>query len=81
MFKITGAYHVYQALQNPPGNHSAPRIKYLPKVIQSSYPSEGFTHGFVVLSETAEFLYKTTDYYAPEYERSIVCNDLTIHIN
>ncbi|MBP7916287.1 MAG: dTDP-4-dehydrorhamnose 3,5-epimerase, partial [Giesbergeria sp.] len=31
----------------------------------------GFAHGFVVLSETAEFLYKTTDYYAPEYERCI----------
>jgi dTDP-4-dehydrorhamnose 3,5-epimerase len=31
----------------------------------------GFAHGFVVLSETAEFLYKTTDYYAPEHERCI----------
>ncbi len=31
----------------------------------------GFAHGFVVLSETAEFLYKTTDYWAPEHERSI----------
>lgn len=41
---------------------------------------EGFAHGFVVLSETAEFLYKTTDYYAPEYERSIVWNDPTIAI-
>jgi dTDP-4-dehydrorhamnose 3,5-epimerase len=36
---------------------------------------EGFAHGFVVLSEVAEFLYKTTDYYAPEYERCIVWND------
>lgn len=35
----------------------------------------GFAHGFVVLSETAEFLYKTTDYYAPQYERSIRWND------
>lgn len=41
---------------------------------------EGFAHGFVVLSETAEFLYKTTDYYAPEYERSIVWNDPDIDI-
>ena len=41
---------------------------------------EGFAHGFVVLSEAAEFLYKTTDYYAPEYERSIVWNDPTIDI-
>lgn len=39
---------------------------------------EGFAHGFVVLSESAEFLYKTTDYYAPEYERSIVWNDPAI---
>ncbi|MDK9709323.1 MAG: dTDP-4-dehydrorhamnose 3,5-epimerase [Desulforhopalus sp.] len=36
---------------------------------------EGFGHGFVVLSETAEFLYRTTDYYAPEYERCIIWND------
>ena len=35
----------------------------------------GFAHGFVVLSETAEFLYKTTDYYAPEFERCIAWND------
>ncbi|WP_018900911.1 dTDP-4-dehydrorhamnose 3,5-epimerase [Rhizobium sp. 2MFCol3.1] len=36
---------------------------------------EGFAHGFLVLSETAEFLYKTTNYYAPEYERSLLWND------
>lgn len=36
---------------------------------------EGFAHGFLVLSEIADFLYKTTDYYAPSYERSIVWND------
>ncbi|MNZ66320.1 dTDP-4-dehydrorhamnose 3,5-epimerase [compost metagenome] len=36
---------------------------------------EGFAHGFVVLSESAEFLYKTTDYYAPEHERAILWND------
>ncbi|MCM0083604.1 dTDP-4-dehydrorhamnose 3,5-epimerase [Geomonas sp. Red32] len=36
---------------------------------------EGFAHGFVVLSEVAEFLYKTTDYWSPEYERSIIWND------
>jgi dTDP-4-dehydrorhamnose 3,5-epimerase len=36
---------------------------------------EGFAHGFLVLSEAAEFLYKTTDYYAPEHERSILWND------
>ncbi len=36
---------------------------------------QGFAHGFLVLSETAEFLYKTTDYYAPEHERCIAWND------
>ena len=36
---------------------------------------EGFAHGFLVLSETAEFLYKTTDYYAPKYERSLLWKD------
>lgn len=41
---------------------------------------EGFAHGFVVLSDTAEFLYKTTDYYAPAYERSIAWNDPAIGI-
>lgn len=41
---------------------------------------EGFAHGFVVLSETAEFLYKTTDYYAPQYERCIAWNDPTLQI-
>lgn len=35
----------------------------------------GLAHGFVVLSETAEFLYKTTDYYAPQHERCIAWND------
>ncbi len=42
---------------------------------------EGFAHGFVVLSETAEFLYKTTDYWAPEHERCIVWNDISLAIN
>ena len=41
---------------------------------------EGFAHGFVVLSNTAEVLYKTTDYYAPQFERSIVWNDPAIGI-
>lgn len=35
----------------------------------------GFAHGFLVLSKTADFLYKTTDYYAPEHERCIAWND------
>ncbi|MFM0011372.1 dTDP-4-dehydrorhamnose 3,5-epimerase [Paraburkholderia sediminicola] len=41
---------------------------------------EGFAHGFVVTSESAEFLYKTTDYWCPEHERSIVWNDPAIGI-
>ena len=41
---------------------------------------EGFAHGFLVLSDTAEFLYKTTDYYAPEFERSILWNDSAIDV-
>ncbi|MCY1542791.1 dTDP-4-dehydrorhamnose 3,5-epimerase [compost metagenome] len=36
---------------------------------------QGFAHGFLVLSEYADFLYKTTDYYAPEHERSIRWDD------
>ena len=40
----------------------------------------GFAHGFLVLSDKADFLYKTTDYYAPEFERSILWNDPTIGI-
>lgn len=40
----------------------------------------GFAHGFVTLSESAEFLYKTTDYWFPEFERSIVWNDPRIGI-
>jgi dTDP-4-dehydrorhamnose 3,5-epimerase len=42
---------------------------------------EGFAHGFVVLSETAEFLYKTTDYYAPEYERCLLWSDPDLGIS
>ena len=41
----------------------------------------GFAHGFLVLSDTAEFLYKTTDYYAPEHERCIAWNDPSIGIS
>lgn len=42
---------------------------------------EGFAHGFYVTSETAEFVYKCTDYYAPEFERSLKWDDPTIAIN
>ena len=41
---------------------------------------EGFAHGFLVLSDTAEFLYKTTNYWAPQYERTLLWNDPAIGI-
>ena len=41
----------------------------------------GFAHGFIVLSETADFLYKSTDYYAPVHERCISWDDATLSIN
>jgi len=41
---------------------------------------EGFAHGFLVLSESADFLYKTTNYYVPEHERCVVWNDPAVNI-
>lgn len=41
---------------------------------------EGFAHGFLVLSEYAEFVYKATNYYAPTFERAIAWNDPTLNI-
>lgn len=41
---------------------------------------EGFAHGFYVISETAEFVYKCTDYYAPEHDRSLLWNDPSVGI-
>jgi dTDP-4-dehydrorhamnose 3,5-epimerase len=41
----------------------------------------GFAHGFLVVSSHAEFLYKTTDYYAPEHERSLLWNDPALGID
>lgn len=41
----------------------------------------GFAHGFLVTSDSAEFLYKTTDYWFPEHERSLLWNDETVGIN
>ncbi len=41
---------------------------------------EGLAHGFLVLSDTAEFLYKTTDYYAPQYEECIAWDDPTLAV-
>jgi len=42
---------------------------------------EGFAHGFLVLSEAAQFLYKTTDYYSPEHERTLLWNDPAIGVS
>ncbi|WP_319585395.1 dTDP-4-dehydrorhamnose 3,5-epimerase [uncultured Desulfobulbus sp.] len=42
---------------------------------------EGFAHGFLVLSESADFLYKTTDYWAPQFERTIHWDDATLAIH
>ena len=42
---------------------------------------EGFAHGFIVLSESAEFLYKATDFYAPQHERTLLWNDPAIGID
>jgi len=41
----------------------------------------GFAHGFLVLSEAAEFLYKTTDYWYPEHERTLLWNDPALRID
>lgn len=41
----------------------------------------GFAHGFLVLSEQADFLYKSTDYYAPKFERSVAWNDASVGID
>jgi len=44
------------------------------------YVPPGFAHGYLVLSQTAEFLYKCSDFYRPEYERGLAWNDPTIGI-
>ena len=44
------------------------------------YIPEGFAHGVLTLSDTSEFLYKTTDFYHPESERCILWNDTTLNI-
>ena len=48
---------------------------------KSLWVPEGFGHGFLVLSDVAEFLYRTTDFYAPEHERCIAWNDPEIGID
>lgn len=48
---------------------------------QQIWIPEGFAHGFAVLSESAEILYKTTDYWSPQYERCIIWDDSTLGID
>jgi len=55
------------------GQHVAVELSAINK--RMFWLPEGFAHGFVVLSDTAEFLYKTTDYWYPEHERCIRWND------
>jgi dTDP-4-dehydrorhamnose 3,5-epimerase len=60
--------------------------KYIAEILSSDnkkqlYIPEGFAHGFLTLSDTSEFLYKTTDFYHPESERCILWNDDTLNIN
>jgi dTDP-4-dehydrorhamnose 3,5-epimerase len=45
------------------------------------YIPEGFAHGFVAISDVADVMYKTTDFYYPEYDKGIIWNDPTININ
>lgn len=48
---------------------------------RSLWVPEGFGHGFLVLSDVAEFLYRTTDFYAPQHERCIAWNDPAVGID
>jgi dTDP-4-dehydrorhamnose 3,5-epimerase len=59
--------------------------QYIAEILSSHnkkqlYIPEGFAHGFLTLSETSEYLYKTTDFYRPESERCILWNDPALNI-
>ena len=59
--------------------------QYVTEILSSDnkkqlYIPEGFAHGFLTLSKTSEYLYKTTDFYHPESERCIIWNDATLNI-
>jgi dTDP-4-dehydrorhamnose 3,5-epimerase len=59
--------------------------QYVAEILSSDnkkqlYIPEGFAHGFLTLSDTSEFLYKTTDFYYPESERCILWNDAALNI-
>ena len=60
--------------------------QYIAEILSSDnkkqlYIPEGFAHGFLTLSDTSEFFYKTTDFYCPESERCILWNDKTLNID
>ncbi len=60
--------------------------QYVAEILSSDnkkqlYIPEGFAHGFLTLSKTSEYLYKTTDFYHPKSERCILWNDETLNIN
>ncbi len=60
--------------------------QYVAEILSSDnkkqlYIPEGFAHGFLTLSETSEYIYKTTDFYHPQSERCILWNDKIININ
>jgi len=61
------------------GRHVAVRLSAENK--RMLWVPAGFAHGFVVTSDSAEFLYKTTDYYAPAFERSLLWNDPALKID
>jgi dTDP-4-dehydrorhamnose 3,5-epimerase len=59
--------------------------QYVAEILSSDnkkqlYVPEGFAHGFLTLSQTSEYLYKTTDFYHPQSERCIFWNDITLNI-
>jgi dTDP-4-dehydrorhamnose 3,5-epimerase len=60
--------------------------QYVAEILSSDnkkqlYIPEGFAHGFLTLSKTSEFLYRTTDFYHPENERCIIWNDASLNID
>jgi dTDP-4-dehydrorhamnose 3,5-epimerase len=67
--------------------HGSPYFRQYTSTVLSAenrlqvYIPAGFAHGYLVLSESAEFLYKCSDFYYPEFERSIIWNDAEIAIN
>jgi dTDP-4-dehydrorhamnose 3,5-epimerase len=67
--KSSPAFGCWTGVELSAGNH---RQLWIPA---------GFAHGFIVLSDSADFLYKTTDYYAPEHERSVAWDDPAIAID